>query len=229
MTIDSSPLTEAESASTDTSVSEAPIDAGTVIAALDLLAHWWSRPVAEEVSMWLDAVGVEADIRRRISGDAEDRAARLSFGLGEVLVLLDEHERLFIGPGHVPCPPYESFWREDVPVDLRRSLMGPCTADLRRLYGELEIEGTAETGELPDHIAVELEALAYALSFEETYPVARALFFDHVKQWLPGLCRAVAHEAEQAFYRDLGVVTLEWLGYIQRYFETATKVEPETR
>ncbi|MGD0083190.1 MAG: molecular chaperone TorD family protein [Acidimicrobiales bacterium] len=226
MTIDSAPLNGTKNASIEGSVSGTAIDGGTVIAALDLLAHWWSRPVADELSTWLDAVEIEADVRRRISGDTEVATTRLSFGLEDAPVLLDEHERLFVGPGHVPCPPYESFWREDVPVEMRRSLMGPCTADLRRLYGELEIEVTPATGELPDYIAVEFEALAYALSFEETSSVARALFFDHVRQWLPRLCRAVVHEAEHPFYRDLGALTFGWLGYIQRYFETAAEVQP---
>jgi TorA maturation chaperone TorD len=231
MTIDSPPLNgmknASKSASMAQSASETPIDGGTVIVALDLLAHWWSQPVAGEVSTWLDAVEIETDVRRRISGDTESGTPRFSIELEEALVLLDEHERLFIGPGHVPCPPYESFWREDVPVDIRRSLMGPCTADLRRLYGELEIEVMPTTGELPDHIAVELEALAYALSFEETSAIAKALFFDHVRRWLPRLCRAVVHEAEHPFYRDLGALTLDWLGYIQRYFETAVEVQSE--
>ena len=227
MTIDSLPLNGTKDASMEQSASETPIDGGTVMVALDLLAHWWSQPVAGEVSTWLDAVEVETDVRRRISDDSEPGATPFSFELEDVLALLDEYERLFIGPGHVACPPYESFWREDVPVDIRRSLIGPCTADLRRLYSELEIEVAPATGELPDHIAVELEALAYALSFEETFAIAKALFFDHVRQWLPRLCRAVVHEAEHPFYRHLGALTLDWLGCIQRYFESAVEVQSE--
>jgi len=201
-------------------------DDATVTAALDLLAHWWSRPLADEVQVWVEAGEVEAELRLRISG--EPASSRLPVGPDDVLPLLSEYERLFVGPGHVPSPPYESYWREDAPVDIRRSLVGPCTAELRRLYRQLDIELAQESGELPDHIAVELEALAYALSFEETLPVARALFFDHVRQWLPRLCRAVAHESEQPFYRELAAVTLEWIGYAQRYFEAHDAVSPET-
>ena len=105
---------------------------------------------------------------------------------------------------------------------------GPCTTHLRRLYSELAVELSSAGGELPDHIAVELEALAYALSAEATHPVARSLFFDHLRHWLPPLCRAVAREAEQPFYRDLGAVTLDWLGWVERYFETANRPLPDT-
>ncbi len=142
-------------------------------------------------------------------------------GLEDVPALLEEYERLFVGPGQVPCPPYESFWREDVPVDIRRTLMGPCTADLKRAYLDLGLQVSSSSGELPDHVAIELEALAYALSFEETAPVARQLFEEHLAQWLPRLCRAVAHEAEEGFYRDLAVLTLDWLAAIKGYFAVA--------
>ncbi len=217
MTVDS-PAINCSKALSQAAQPELP-NGGTVIEALDLLAHWWSRPIAHEVSTWIGAADIEADVGSRISGDTAFATPPLPLTVEDSAVLLDEYERLFVGPGHVPCPPYESFWREDVPVDIRRSLMGPCTADLNRLYGELELEVAESAGELPDHIAVELEALAYALSFDETSEVASTIFFDHVRKWLPRLCRAVVHEAEHPFYRDLGTVTLQWIGYVQRYFE----------
>ncbi|MGO8874793.1 MAG: molecular chaperone [Acidimicrobiales bacterium] len=207
---------------------EVPEAGSTVIVALDLMAHWWSRPIAGEVATWLQAAEIESDIRDRISPATGGGVGRLPVSRGEAPALLEEYERLFVGPGHVSCPPYESFWREDVPVDIRRSLMGPCTADLRRLYGELEIELAPANGELPDHVAVELEALAYALSFEETLPVAHALFLEHLRQWLPRLCRAVAHEAQHSFYRELSGLSLQWLSYIQDYFASLGEAQPGT-
>ena len=135
--------------------------------------------------------------------------------------ILDEYERLFVGPGQVPCPPYESFWHEDVPVDIRRTLMGPCTADLNQIYSELGLRVSPRSGELRDCIAIELEATAYALSSDETGPVARRLFQEHLARWLPRLCRAVAHEAGEGFYRDLAVLTLDWLAAIKGYFASA--------
>lgn len=98
--------------------------------------------------------------------------------------------------------------------------MGPCTADLNRLYAELGLEVAPGTGELPDHAAIELEALAYSLSFEDGQAVTQSLFFEHVKKWLPRFCRKVLRDAEQSFYRDLANVTLSWLGPMQSYFES---------
>jgi len=196
-------------------------DAETIVVAVDLLSHFWSRPVTDEVASWVAARDLEAETDSRISSDPLREPVTMP-GLEEVPALLDEYERLFVGPGQVPCPPYESFWREDVPVDIRRTLMGPCTADLKRMYLELGLQVSSRSGELPDHIAIELEAMAYALSFDETGPVARQIFEEHLARWLPRLCRAVAHEAEQSFYRNLAVLTLDWLAAIRGYFAVAT-------
>ena len=201
--------------------SEAALDDGTAGAAVDLLAHWWSRPVTEEVTTWTEAGALEAEVRSRMPGSGTARPLALSATAAPGL--FDEHERLFIGPGPAPCPPYESYWREDVPLDVRRSLMGPCTAELRRIYGQLGLEVTPTSGELPDHIAVELEALAYALSSEQTYPQARALFSSHLRHWLGRFCRAVAHEAESTFYRDLSQLTMNWAKPLQSYVEALTE------
>ncbi len=192
----------------------------TIITAIDLLAHFWSRPLADEVGTWAEARDLEAQTDSRISSDPLREPVTVP-GLDDVPELLDKYERLFVGPGQVPCPPYESFWREDVPVDIRRTLMGPCTADLKRTYLELGLQVSPRLGELPDHIAIELEAIAYALSSDETGPVARKLFQEHLARWLPRLCRAVAHEAGDGFYRDLAVLTLDWLAAIKGYFATA--------
>jgi TorA-specific chaperone len=197
----------------------------TMIAAFDLLAHFWSRPVAEEVERWETARDIELAMARHLAtgsgGDAggEDREpVWRPVDVAEMMALLDEHERLFVGPGRVPCPPYESFWREDVPVDIRRSLVGPCATDLRRLYLDLGLELSERSGDLPDHVAVELEALAYALSLEGTERVARRLYSEHLGSWLPRLCQAVVQESGHGFYRDLAELTVAWLAVCADYF-----------
>jgi TorA maturation chaperone TorD len=193
------------------------LDGTTALAALELLAHWWSRPVAEEVARWSDAAGTETEVRRAMA--AESGATSPGVVRAGPAGLLDEYERLFVGPGPVPCPPYESFWREDVPIDIRRSLMGPCTAELRQLYAELGLELAPASAEMPDNVAVEFEALAYAVSSPETHAPARALFFEHLRRWLPRLCRAVVRETGSDFYRDLAETTMAWTGPLQSYLQ----------
>lgn len=197
--------------------------APTLSTAADVLAHWWSRPVPEEVRWWLGAARTDAELGRLLGTDHERHW--LPRGSAEVPALLDEYERLFVGPGRVPCPPYESFWRDDVSIDLWHSLMGPCTADLRRLYRELGIDIAPAAGVLPDHVAVEFEALAFALSRAdgdhsdsdvEAQRIAAELVSAHLSRWLPRLCRSVAGEAGHPFYAGLAAVTAEWLGHFER-------------
>lgn len=192
------------------------LDGGTVIMALDLLSHWWSRPVGDEVAFWLGVAEAEEFVADKMAAGQW----RPSSELDSVERLLEEYERLFVGPGQVPCPPYESYWRNDVPVEIRRSLMGPCTADLMRLYGEIGLEVAPRSGALPDEIAIELEALAFSLSLEGATAVSRTILFDHLGRWLPQLCRAVAHEAQTPFYKTLPSLTLGWLGPIKSHLQS---------
>ncbi len=190
----------------------------TVVGAVDLLSHYWSRPLADEVEIWAEARELAAEINGLIAAGNAAQRLQACFEPDGATELLDEYERLFVGPGQVPCPPYESFWREDVAVDIRRTLMGPCTAELKELYLELALKVSSQSGELADHVAVELEAMGYALAFEATGTVAKRLFDEHLSQFLPRLCRAVSHDAELPFYRDLAALTLSWLPGIKAYF-----------
>lgn len=180
----------------------------------DLMAHWWSRPVVDELERWRGW----QQLAKPLAEASGTRAPLLLSGLltDEALQLLDEYERLFVGPGSVPCPPYESMWRQDVPAHLRQSLMGPCTEDLRRLYAELGLNLAPASGELPDHVAVEFEACAFALRSPETLPVAGALLASHLTVWLPAFCRKVAQESAQPLYQELATLTADWLAVLTR-------------
>lgn len=173
-------------------------------AAADLLSHWWSRPLYDEVEIWF----AYTDLAHQLFGSAP-----LPDALDEpaVLGMLEEYERLFVGPGPVPCPPFESCWRIDVPFDLRRGLLGPCTAELRELYGRLGFELALPGAEFTDCLPVELEGLTVALSDPEEADVTRSLVVDHLHRWVPQLCDAVRQEARHPFYRDLARATSIWV------------------
>jgi len=166
-----------------------------------LLARWWARPLAEQIAEWPSS-SEAAGLFSSPVPCAE---------IGDAPALLTEYERLFVGPGPVPCPPYESYWRVDVPAYLRHSLMGPCIAGLLELYGRLGIAVDPSEGELPDHIAVELEALGFALSLPDDEGVANQLVTAHLSVWVSQFCASVTQAAKLAFYRDLAVMTGQWL------------------
>ncbi|HVW89080.1 MAG TPA: molecular chaperone TorD family protein [Gaiellaceae bacterium] len=175
-----------------------------------LLARWWSRPVGEEIDGW-DGSWEEA----REAAELLDRSPALVCELEAAsaassrAALLEEYERLLVGPGRVPCAPYESLWRTDAPRRERGVLMGAAATEVARLYGELGLQVKADAHELPDQLAVEWEALAYALD-RERRDVAAALLDDHLAQWVPAFAAAVAAETEEPFYAALASLTAEW-------------------
>ena len=150
-----------------------------------LLASWWSPPTADEIARWELPDELRA-VFERTTPEA----------------LREEYERLFVGPGRTPCPPYESVWRAGQARRDQGRLMASCAADVARLYASLGIRVRAAAHELPDHLVIELEALAYALDRDDA-GAAAALARDHLAAWVPAFCAAVAAETTEPFYAAL--------------------------
>jgi len=168
-----------------------------------LLAHWWSQPTAEERDWWAGAW--------EAADEAFDpelvhalRSAAESADEGE---LLEEYERLLVGPGRIPCPPYESLWREGQPRLEQGRLMAGAAAEAQDIYRDLGLSVRAAAHELPDHVAVEWEALAYAVE-RGADKQAEQLAHDHLVRWMPAFCAAVATETTAPFYETLTRLTL---------------------
>ncbi len=175
-----------------------------------VLSRLWSRPTADEFQVWLQWRDSADHLFRQVCESDEYAWDEL-----DVPELLAEYERLFIGPGPVPCPPYESYWRQDVSFDMRGSLMGPCTAELRDLYGDLGLETAPATGEMPDFLPIELEAFAYALASTERFETGRVIFAGHLRHWLPRFADAVERASRHHFYADLARVTAAWAAEVE--------------
>lgn len=189
-----------------------PADLTASVAAAELLAHFWSRPVEAEVVQWRAWETAVGEVVEAFGPEGGAGGLDLEHPVDE---LLEEYERLFVGPGPVPCPPYESYWRLDAPIDVRRSLMGPCVPELTKIYAGTGICLLADSGELADFVAIELEALAHCLATGEVAS-AKVLLDEHLGRWLPRFCREVAGQADLPFYRSLSAVTLAWAPAIRR-------------
>jgi TorA maturation chaperone TorD len=175
-----------------------------------LAARWWSRPLDEEVDAWelswTDARDAASALE--LEPDAVDELAAAVRSAGHEALLV-EYERLFVGPGRVPCQPYESLWRTDGPRRERGMLMGKAATEVAALYRELGLHVSPEAHELPDHVAVEWEAVAYAFETGADELAVRVLE-EHLALWMPPFCTAVATETELPFYRGLAALTPPW-------------------
>ncbi len=193
-----------------------PIARRLAVEALDLLAYWWSRPVVDDLGAWQATSRLATEAMSELGdGGASGGAPRwLPHDVGEMLDISNEHERLFVRHGPVPCPPYESYWLDCQPVRPLRTSKGTATSELKQIYRKLDLDVSSE-GELPDHIAVELEALAYALSLEESDDIANELLEAHLARWLERFCDAVAHASDGRFYGRLATLTVDWVEQIR--------------
>jgi TorA maturation chaperone TorD len=177
-----------------------------------LLASWWSRPLPEEVAEWGAARLLARDVGEALAAPVTDVESALD--AASVDQLLEEYERLLIGPGKAPCPPYESLWRADQPRREHGILMSSASADVLRVYGDVGLTVRHDAHELPDHVAVEWEALAFAL--ERDMSTAAGELVQHLSMWMSPFCDAVAAETTQPFYEALARLTPVWTATLAR-------------
>jgi len=87
--------------------------------------------------------------------------------------------------------------------------MATAAVEVAQVYRDLELRVSPEAHELPDHVVVEWEALAYSL--EQGADVAADLLARaHLAQWMPAFCAAVGAETTLPFYRVLARLTDTW-------------------
>jgi len=175
-----------------------------------LLAHWWSRPTPDEVELWASCWPGAREAAELLGLDCGDvEALRSALPLAAGAELLAEYERLLNGPGRAPCPRCESMWRGDGPTREQGRLMGPAASDIVRVYRRIGLQVRADAHELPDHLAIEWEALAFAFE-RDASEAAASLVDEHLALWVPQFCEAVAGETAQPFYAALASLTAAW-------------------
>ena len=125
--------------------------------------------------------------------------------------------KLFIGPFGLLAAPYGSVYLED-----RGMLMGNSTINAEDMYAEEGIKVGIK--EVPDHIAIELEFMAF-LAYKkieamkardknkiEFYHQKQHLFLDiHLGNWIEEFTEKVEKNAQTKFYRKLAHFTRDFI------------------
>lgn len=186
------------------------VDPEIGFAAAALLSRWWSRPTAAEREAW-DGVWPVALETAAALGVSADPVQQLHSALrgSSTDAMLDEYERLLVGPGRAPCSPYESLWRTDVARREQGVLMGAISDAVTDIYLGLGLELRGDAHELPDHLVVEWEAVAYAFEHGAD-EAAGQLLGEHLQRWMSPFCEAVGLESGERFYQVLAAVTRGW-------------------
>ena len=129
-----------------------------------------------------------------------------------------EFTRLFIGPEHLPSPPYEACYREKLEDGSFGYLMGETTIAVKNLYREAGLE--VKPTQMPDHISAELEGMALFTSMEveawekenktavlRTMQFEQRLLGEHLTKWVPAFCQDVRTSAQSNYYKALALLT----------------------
>jgi len=120
--------------------------------------------------------------------------------------LIWEYTRLFIGPYHLNCPPYESIYRDD-----QRLVMSKYASEVWKFYDQIGLTLRSNLNELPDHISLELEfvsellARAIRLKKERDYylKLKNKFLAEHILKWIPQFCHDVEAYTKLDYYREL--------------------------
>jgi TorA maturation chaperone TorD len=135
-----------------------------------------------------------------------------------------EYTRLFIGPGpHVS--PHESVHLE-ARGGPESSFWGPETVQVKKFIEATGLALDDDFPGMPDHVSAELELMqrlaereaeAWAAGeadfADELNGIEKRFFDEHLSQWLPRFCDRVIDAAALAFYRQMAVVTKDFLAF----------------
>ncbi len=161
------------------------------------------------------AVGDALHLLEDFTGSVADKSPE------DVRLMLEvDYNRLFVGPGALLAPPYESFYESSAQEGVDRgTLRGPAERAVLAEYRAHDLTMPEEFIELPDHIAVELEYLSFLASREASAwdegdgEEALRLQADsdgfrsaHLGTWAGEFSENVVRSARTAFYKAIGLL-----------------------
>lgn len=118
-----------------------------------------------------------------------------------------EYCRMFVGPGHVEVPPYESVYRGHDHNMQRGTVMGKAAVDVRNSYARAGLQLNASFSDMPDHIAVETWFLAYLEAMTSSDPQGeygehkRRFLQEHIGLWVEPFVTGVQQRGRHPWYR----------------------------
>lgn len=206
-----------------------------IVVVEELAARLFHRPLDTETLFFIRNVDLEDD------GDPVCMDAQMRAGLarmqkfchkgepGEVLrAASDDFNRLFVGPGHKPCPPWSSVY-----TDGKWLVNGPTAQKVKCAF---KAEGFA----IPEGNREPWDRISYELQFvadeqksvlgggdEATdggIRIVRDFFTKFMAGWIPVFLDGVGREARTEFYKGLSVFTYGVMGVQESILRRLTTV-----
>jgi TorA maturation chaperone TorD len=117
-----------------------------------------------------------------------------------------DYDQLFVGPDHLPAPPWESVYRTE-----ERLVFDWPAMEVRSEYRAMGL-ASVKPADPDDHLGLELLFMAIAAEREgqgdESARAAQRQFLrDHLSQWAPAFCSDVVAHAGTDLFKGLGLLT----------------------
>ncbi|MBI5301773.1 MAG: molecular chaperone TorD family protein [Chloroflexi bacterium] len=126
-----------------------------------------------------------------------------------------DYTRLFIGPGKVLTPPWQSVYFSEERLTFQEE-----TLKVREWYRRFGLQAEKIYQEPDDHIGLELEFIAHLAKlglraleqndkakFEETLDAQKRFMVEHLLRWAFGWCEQVHAQSHTDFYRGIALLT----------------------
>jgi TorA maturation chaperone TorD len=130
----------------------------------------------------------------------------LALGLVTGADLRADYDQLFVGPDHLPSPPWESVYRTE-----ERLVFDWPALEVKSEYRKLGLV-SIKPSDPDDHVGLELLFMAIlaerqAEGDEVAQPAQQRFLREHLLQWAPAFCGDVVANARTDLFRGLGLLT----------------------
>ncbi|WP_052353732.1 TorD/DmsD family molecular chaperone [Neobacillus jeddahensis] len=131
---------------------------------------------------------------------------------------IEEYHRLFVGPGYLAAPPWESFYRSKDHL-----LFDDCMLQIRDQYHQFGLKFIKENNEPDDHLLLELEFMIHlsdlCLQPSETDEILELissqihLHQEHLSIWIPNFCDRVIDHTKSQLYIGAAMLLKDFINY----------------
>lgn len=133
-----------------------------------------------------------------------------------------EFNKLFVGPGTLLAPPWESVYR-----GRDRILHDFPALEMSQLYDRFGIELIRDNIEAEDHLVLELEFMIYLIENSFTKGKVNDSFLDgqnlmllkHFSKWIPDFSSDVIKHTESKLYKGAALLLYEFIMFDNQYIQ----------
>lgn len=150
-----------------------------------------------------------------------------------LLSLKTDYLALFIGPGRMHAPVWESVY-----FSIEHLVFQERTLEVRKWYHYFGLEAEHKNSEPDDHIGLELGFVSHlaalalqasqendAARFGQIMSAQREFLADHLLRWGPEFARLVIENAKTDYFRGIGHLTLGSLNTVAKLLQIEVPVK----